>query len=557
MTSESMQGSLRRAIEAAETLGIETAEAQAVARTISERQGYPSDLYVLGLAGGTGVGKSSLLNAIAGADISPSGARRPTTTSPVALLPSGYHAEAAPLLEWLGGAEIRTWAGEGAAVAIVDLPDLDSIEPTHAARVDAVLPKIDAVLWVTDPEKYDDAILHDRYLRHWMPRLVRQALVVNKADRMAPEDMQRVCEDLRRRLRQQALPEVPVLGVSALMDAEPLRDWLLQGATAKVVVMARLHQSAVDAVGELLATAGIDPSAAPEPLIATERRIDAAATTRNAILDLIGPQGLRAQAAAAVRAEADTAGGGPVQRAWLLLRRLSGVTAQRADPEGYLRRWRDRGSLDRAISPIRQVLLAAASAMPARLRPSILATADPVAIDEQLGRGIDAAMSHLAASSDRPRSRLWPAIGLLQLAATASLLVGAIWLVTLLATAGSTPSGSIDLPVLGPMPTPAVLIIGGLLATFLLDRLLHRLADRMGRRWADKILEEVSRGVSTIVADILVAQLAEMDGARDVLWAAARDIRQMQAVAEQARAPVLPELLNGAAGLARGPTSSL
>ncbi len=196
---------------------------------------------MLGLAGGTGVGKSSLLNAIAGADISAAGARRPTTRSPVALLPSGYQAEAAPLLEWLGGAEVRTWAGEEAAVAIVDLPDLDSIEPTHAARVDAVLPKIDAVLWVTDPEKYDDAILHDRYLRRWMPRLARQAVVVNKADRLAPEDMEHVCDDLRRRLRQQALPEVPVLSVSALADTEPLRDWLFEGVSAKAVVTERLR----------------------------------------------------------------------------------------------------------------------------------------------------------------------------------------------------------------------------------------------------------------------------------------------------------------------------
>ena len=82
MTPDSDQGALERAIEAAQSLGLDVAEAQVVARTIAERQGYPSDLYVLGLAGGTGVGKSTLLNAIAGADISAAGARRPTTRSP-------------------------------------------------------------------------------------------------------------------------------------------------------------------------------------------------------------------------------------------------------------------------------------------------------------------------------------------------------------------------------------------------------------------------------------------------------------------------------------------
>ena len=167
MTLETVQEALERAIEAAGALGLEVSEAKGVARTIEERQGYPSDLYVLGLVGGTGVGKSTLLNSIAGADVSAAGARRPTTRSPVALLPSDYRDEATALLDWLGGAEVRTWAGEGAAVAILDLPDLDSIEPAHAARVDAILPKIDAVLvssaWRTLSATIDRASESGRY----------------------------------------------------------------------------------------------------------------------------------------------------------------------------------------------------------------------------------------------------------------------------------------------------------------------------------------------------------------------------------------------------------
>ena len=531
MTLELVQDALGRAVEAAETLELETVEARAVERTIEERQGYPGDLYVLGLAGGTGVGKSSLLNAIAGADISPAGARRPTTRSPVALLPRGYEAEAAPLIEWLGGAEVQTWAGDGSAVAIVDLPDLDSIEPAHAARVDAVLPKIDAVLWVTDPEKYDDAVLHDRYLLRWMQRLARQALVVNKADRLASGDMRRVCDDLSQRLRQEALPAVPVLAVSALSDIGPLRDWLLEGVSAKEVVTARLQHGALEAARQLAASAGIADAIAPGPLITTEVRADTAAVTREAILDLVGPQGLRAQATAAVRAEARSVGGGPIQRVRTVLERGSGVTSQRVDPEGYLRRWRERGSLDRAMAPIRQLLLSAAGTLPARLRPSVLASADPAAIGEQLAQGIDVAVSGPTVASDRPRSSLWRALGLLQLLATASVALGIIWVVVLFATPGSTPTATIDVPVLGPMPTPVVLIVGGLLAAFLLDRLLHWHAGRLGTHWADMILEDVSRRVSAFVGDVVGAQLASMDQARSALWAAVRDLERASASA--------------------------
>ncbi len=531
MTLETVQEALRCAIEAAEKLGLDVAEAQGVARTIEERQGYPSDLYVLGLVGGTGVGKSTLLNSIAGADVSAAGARRPTTRSPVALLPSGYQDQATALLDWLGGAEVRTWAGEGAAVAIVDLPDLDSIEPAHAARVDAVLPKIDAVLWVTDPEKYDDAILHDHYLRRWMPRLARQAVVVNKADRLAPEDMMRVCDDLRRRLREEALPEVPVLSLSAVADIEPLRRWLTEGASVKALVFKRLRRSAVDVALELAITADVRGKVAPEPLVRTAAQADAAAVARDAILDIIGPLGLRAQSAAVMRTEA---GGGPVHRARVLLEGGLGVTAKRADPEGYLLRWRERGSLDRVVAPIRHILLEAADALPARLRPSVLATADPAVIGEQLAHGIDGAVSGPAVAGDRPPSGPWPAIRPLQFLAVGSLLVGIVWLVALLAIGGSVSTGTINFPVLGPMPTPVVLIVGGLLGWFLLNRLLRRQADQLGRQWADSILEDVSRRVSAVVTDVLAAQLASVDEAQHALWAAVRDIEQSSADARDA-----------------------
>ena len=42
------------------------------------------DAYVLALVGGTGVGKSSIVNALAGETVTPAGVRRPTTSRAVA-----------------------------------------------------------------------------------------------------------------------------------------------------------------------------------------------------------------------------------------------------------------------------------------------------------------------------------------------------------------------------------------------------------------------------------------------------------------------------------------
>ena len=97
---------LDAAIEASSTLGLPAGEAEAVREDVARRSGYPGDLYVLALAGGTGVGKSSLLNALAGSEVSAAGTHRPTTTGAIAWVPEGHEAAAAPLLDWLGGADI-------------------------------------------------------------------------------------------------------------------------------------------------------------------------------------------------------------------------------------------------------------------------------------------------------------------------------------------------------------------------------------------------------------------------------------------------------------------
>src|SRR5207244_4894792 len=116
----------------------------------------------------------------------------------------------APLLDWLGVREIRDHdTGGFGDVAILDLPDVDSTTPEHRARVDELLPRVDAVVWVADPEKYRDAVLHDDYLRRWAPRLARQLVVVNKADRM-PDDVERVREHLASSLRDAGLNGIPV-----------------------------------------------------------------------------------------------------------------------------------------------------------------------------------------------------------------------------------------------------------------------------------------------------------------------------------------------------------
>ncbi|MDJ0960921.1 MAG: 50S ribosome-binding GTPase, partial [Acidimicrobiia bacterium] len=78
-------------------------EAEAIVARIRDRRGFHGETLVLGLIGGTGSGKSSLLNAIAGETIASVSALRPHTDRPLAWLP----VDAAPsLLETLDAAAI-------------------------------------------------------------------------------------------------------------------------------------------------------------------------------------------------------------------------------------------------------------------------------------------------------------------------------------------------------------------------------------------------------------------------------------------------------------------
>src|SRR5688572_5794220 len=95
------------AVDAGETLGLDTSRARIVLSDARQRLGFEGSAYVLALVGGTGVGKSSLLNALAGGVVSPASARRPTTEVPVAWVATSAREETTPLLQWLDVREVR------------------------------------------------------------------------------------------------------------------------------------------------------------------------------------------------------------------------------------------------------------------------------------------------------------------------------------------------------------------------------------------------------------------------------------------------------------------
>jgi GTP-binding protein EngB required for normal cell division len=520
---ERCRSSLERAIAAAGGLGLDVRAAGEVRSRVAERSGFPTDLYVLALAGGTGVGKSSLLNALAGEPISAAGPVRPTTSQPSAWVPASRLADAAPLLEWLGGAAVRTHGATTLdGLVVLDLPDLDSIARAHRDRVDAVLPRIDAVLWVADPEKYQDAILHDGYLRTWVRRLERQAVVINKVDRVSPSDAERLRRDLAARLGREGLPELPILLTSASEGSiAELSAWLTTGVESKRVIRARLATASRAAVEDLAGQAGVETNGAWRPLIPEHESRSAMESMSGRILAIVDLPGLRRQAVEATRLAARPRGGGPLGIVRTVLERGSGLSERRADPQGYLRRWRDRGSLLGASEPLRGLVAAAIPQVPPAIRPTLAGLADTGALTAGLGEAVDRAVVSGAASFSPPGSRLWPLLGVAQLMATAALVVGVIWLIALAAGVGLAETPLLEVPMLGALPLPVALVAGGLLGWFLLGRVLLAHAGWLGRRWAARLQERITSEVADSVRATALGPLQRLDSRRHDLAAAA------------------------------------
>ncbi|MFJ6717725.1 GTPase [Streptomyces sp. NPDC091259] len=506
--------------------GTSLAEAGRVLDEAAARRGLSPQHTVVAIAGATGSGKSTLFNALAGVQISETGLRRPTTAAPIACSWSDGAAGLLDRLEIPGRLRRRPRETPEAealrGMVLVDLPDLDSAVVAHREHVDRVLALVDAVVWVVDPEKYADAVLHERYLRPLAGHAEVTFVVLNQMDRLPGEAADLVLDDLRRLLDEDGMalgehgePGATVLGLSALTGegVGELRELLGQFTQEKGAATRRISADVDRAAARLHPLYVADGHAGPE--IGEAAR----AAFEDRLAEAVGAYAAGLAAERAWRRNAGKACGTPWLRLWRWYesrrapRSLSGLAALAAIG-------RSPGALSapaeeevtarqRVEQAVRIVADEAVVGLPEPWAQAVRETA--VRGAERLPEALDEIAVTLGAAvavpkAKPPRPKWWPAAVLAQAAMTLLQIFGGLWL-----------TGQI-IGVLEPRLMPPVLlmiagIVGGPLVEWACSMAARGPARRYGQD-AERRLRQAAAGCGR--ARVLEPVAAELLRYREV-----------------------------------------
>ncbi|MEH0146624.1 GTPase [Corynebacterium sp. Q4381] len=485
---------------------VEVHQLKRVATSGAERRALSAEHTVVGFFGATGSGKTSLFNAVVGEDLGKAAARRPTTSSPLAAV---WHPEGSEeLLDWLGVEDRRNREGDFAPhagpIILLDLPDFDSVELSNREIATRLAGQVDVLVWVSDPEKYADSVIHEQFIRPHAGHAAVTLAVLNKADLLHPLDRPTVAGSYKELLLADGLSNITVIPTST-RSGDGIDD--LRGAIAKVAKAHNAQSARIEA----------DIKAATREFLPAR---EAGAVDKHAKKQL---DAVLSQAAGADRI-ADTTAAAYRKRlrertGWLL---TSWITRFRPDPLKRLglREEADEVGVHRTSMPeldaaskavankgLRDYSHAAAEGLPHAFSAAIADRTEDIsqALPSELDRSI--ARTQLPAEP----SKGWSILTVFQWLALVAALIGVIWYLVVAFVPGVlTPLvGDNLVPQVEGWPVPTLLIMAGLLIGLVIGLITSVFGGVIGgnvrRRTRAAIQKEVAATSQTTVVEPLQA----------------------------------------------------
>ena len=497
-------------------------DAEAVIDKVTARTAISGNHTVVALAGATGSGKSSLFNALVGDAVATVGARRPTTSRPVAAV--WGEDDATDLLDWLqvaqrhhvpttpgrgdGGGSGPAWNLDG--LVLLDLPDFDSRVEANRLESERVLELVDVFVWVTDPQKYADARLHDDFLKVLATHDAVTVVVLNQADRLTPDAVKQIRGDLGRLTAEDGIPGVQVLATSATTRSgvDELGMRLGTAVAARNAAQARL-------AADIRATAGRLRGEVSDTEPTLSDKVDSDLV--DALSRAAGIPTVVAAVERDYRNQAWSRTGWPFTR-WVRALRPDPMTRLRLNTKdsveeklavtaGDVRSVLGRSSLPPPTPAARAAVdLAtrgvgdrAGKALPPRWAEAVSDAATPPG--PELADALDQAV---VGTSLRMRAPLWWRVfGIAQLLLSLTAVLGLLWLVVLVVL-GWLALPDVDTPSLGPLPYPLLMFAGGLLLGLALAGLARWLARIGARRRGRVIRGRLTKAVAEVAAERIV-----------------------------------------------------
>ena len=346
------------------------------------------------LLGPTGAGKSSLLNTIAGAEVSKAGVLRPTTRDAVlyASESDSHRILASSRLAAMPKERLKLAAAPASSdgVAVIDAPDIDSVERDNRELADVLVETSDLCVFVTTATRYADLVPWE-VLRRVRERGLPLVVVLNRVP-ADEHDRATVVADAKRLLGQASTPSAqgPMdLIVIDEGDIEPRVSGLAYEKTRPLL----------ERIARLAAEADERRTVATTALAGA---LSGLAPLANAIADDLEHEAIDADALRRIAASAYT------EELTSLVRALEGRLILR---EEVLRRWNDFVGADQVarfissgIGRLRAMLLTAFRGTKAA--PVTVVEAEMTSTLEALAlrHGTDAARRTTVAWSDRSQA---------------------------------------------------------------------------------------------------------------------------------------------------------